>query len=236
VVSGSTGEALWTLRVPAGDPPPFAPVGSRICRLGDIDRDGDLEIATVNEQMQVLLVDGPSGMTLGALPLIVDPFCGAIDSLGDLDGDGLPELLHYEGWGSRERIEKGDPPVQVVSASTGQVMLSLAVGLFLCVFSPGDVDGDGFADAAWQSEDLDVVSAKDGRVLHKIADVEATRGRGDWNGDGCADLLVTRNTRLGLREKVPADLWRQGRVLIVSGKDGSILKVFDEGVLPPRSR
>ena len=37
--------------------------------------------------------------------------------------------------------------------------------------------------------------------------------------DGHADLLVTRNIRFKPNEDAPADLWRKGRVEIISGKE-----------------
>ena len=60
----------------------------------------------------------------------------------------------------------------------------------------------------------------------------AQPGRGDWDADGCADLLVVHNVHLELGEEAPPDLWRKGRVEVISGKDGSILRVYDESVLP----
>jgi hypothetical protein len=69
-------------------------------------------------------------------------------------------------------------------------------------------------------------------MLHSIDGVWSVPGLADYNADGCGDLLVTRSIHFGEHERGPEDLWRKGRVEIVSGKDGSILRTFDEAVLP----
>jgi len=73
----------------------------------------------------------------------------------------------------------------------------------------------------------------DGQVLRSLDDVRCVPGSADHDGDGCADLLVTRNVRLEVGARAPRDLWRKGRIEIVSGKDGSILRSWDESILPP---
>jgi hypothetical protein len=233
-VSGRTGETLWTVDFPYTDAS-FLDVGPRnqVERAGDCDGDGVEDAAVVDDEERLVVVGGASGEALRALPLRVTRM-GRFESLGDLDGDGRAELLCYQGRLPRIDTDRLGPPVQVISSIDGEVLASFPTGEIVVwnVFSPGDVDGDGHLDVAWQSGlTVEVVSALDGRKLHRIQDASAFPGRGDWNADGCADLLVTRNLYLDLDEP-RRDLWRKGRVEVISGRDGSVLRVYDEGVLP----
>jgi hypothetical protein len=232
-ISGRTGEVLWTLGAFEEGRPPGIDCGGHVTRLDDVNGDRVTDVAMVDVQERLLLLSGADGEVLRALPQRIDG-SGSLETLGDLDGDGLPELLVYRGWPDLVDDEWQGNPVQVVSAASGEVLASHPGGEFVwSVFSPGDVDGDGHLDVAWCTDGVvEVVSALDGGSLLRVEEGYALPGRGDWNADGCADLLVVRNVYLDDHEEAPPDLWRKGRVEVISGRDGSVLRVFDEEVLP----
>jgi hypothetical protein len=232
-VSGRTGTLLWTVTGADMGAPLYTSFGGHIARLDDVDGDRIADAAVVDEQERVLVVSGADGELLRTLPQRVD-HTGALESLGDLDGDGSPELLVYQGWPDLLDGEWQGKLVQVVSAADGEVLASHPAGEFVwSAFSPGDVDGDGDLDLAWLADGaIEVVSALDGRSLRRVENGGIQPGRGDWDADGCADLLVVHNVHLEVGEEAPPDLWRKGRVEVISGRDGSVLCVYDEGVLP----
>lgn len=231
-LSTRTGKALWTLARPerrrGSDANRF---GWNCCTAGDVNGDGATDAAIVNEHSRVLLVDGRSGEVLRELGPKVGPTTGELAPLGDVDGDGRPELALYEGWSTGDLVH-------VVSCADGSVLRTFEGGGFLwSVFSPGDVDGDGAAELAWLGQEgLVVIRIVDGARLHVVADVYAQPGSADFDRDGFSDLLVARNVVVPRRIDPPADLWRRGRIEILSGRDGSLLRTFDESVLPPRDQ
>jgi hypothetical protein len=232
-ISGRTGDVLWTLGTFEEGRPPGIDCGGHMTRLDDVNGDRITDVAMIDVQERLLLVSGADGEVLRALPHRIDG-SGSLEALGDLDGDGLPELLVHRGWPDLVDDDWQPNPVQIVSAADGEVLASHPAAEFVwSAFSPGDVDGDGRLDVAWCADgSIHVVSALDGRSLLDVEEGYTLPGRGDWNADGCADLLVIHNVHLELGEEAPDDLWRQGRVEVISGKDGSVLRVYDEGVLP----
>lgn len=211
LVSGRTGQVLWSIAESHGFPGPA-------CRLTDLNGDGTDDLALADSTTQLHIVSGRVGVVLHDLPLSVGWDYGSLETFGDFDGNGSPDLL-------KDRL--------IVSANDGRILASLssrpnAPG----AHSPGDVDGDGVPDLACNDEMLRIFSGKDASLLCEVLG-SAGGGRGDWNGDGCADVLLIHNLEFWKRKEVPPNLWRKGRIEVMSGKDGSILKTFDESVLPP---
>ncbi len=236
VVSTRDGIAVWTIsRASARELDPF---GWNGCAVSDVNGDGITDAAIVDEHELVLMVDGKSGEILRTLPVTVRWTTGILAPIGDLDSDGMQELIVYEGWQTYEEWEAGDEgikPLKIGSCLDGHIMFSIDVGPYLRqAFSPGDVDGDGVHDIAYLgSEGFRVVRPIDSHRLHFLVGVWSTPGRGDLDRDGCDDLLVTRNIHLEVHADPPPDLWRKGTVEIISGKTGSTLRAFTESVLPP---
>jgi hypothetical protein len=203
--------------------------------MPDMDGDGTDDIALADCTEQVCIVSGRTGELLRNLPIYVGEN-GALEVVGDLDGNGTLDLFLYKGWAVMKDWPADGPStraIEIVSVDDGRVLASPAESPHAGgVHSPGDVDGDGVPDIAFSGRTLRILSGMDGRLLRELAG-EAGGGRGDWNGDGCADLLVVHNLEFWDPKEVPPNLWRKGRVEIVSGKDGTVLKTYDESVLPP---
>jgi hypothetical protein len=211
LVSGRSGQVLWTITESHGYPGPA-------CRVADLDGDGTDDIVLADSTTQVRVVSGKDGSRLHDLPRYVGWGYGSLETFGDFNGDGSLDVLQNR---------------QIISAADGRVLASFddrtnAPG----AHSPGDVDGDGVLDVACNDETVKVFSGRHTSLLCEVQG-SAGGGRGDWNGDGCADLLLIHNLEFWNPKEVPPDLWRKGRIEILSGKDGTILKTFDESVLPP---
>jgi hypothetical protein len=212
LVSGSSGEVLWSITESHGYPGPA-------CRIDDSNGDGTEDIALVDSTLQVRVVSGRDGTLLYSLPRYVDPY-GSLEALGDYDGDGTIDLLHCNN------------ELKVLSAVDGRELAARPRGSsFEGAHSPGDVNGDGILDIACNGDTLHILDGSDISLLCE-AEGSAGGGRGDWNGDGHADLLVAHNLTYRISKEAPPSLWRLGRIEVLSGKDGTTLKTFDEGVLP----
>jgi hypothetical protein len=146
---------------------------------GDIDGDGFLDLATSRRGSGVSVYTGgaegysqePTFTLEDALPS--GDYGVALDLGGDLDGDGLSELVVGAGWqwtqGGGAVLYTGDPAgpgagSTVVFSDPGENALGAAV----CF--PGDLDGDGF-------DDLAIGSPGEARVYLYY-------GGGDQDGDG----------------------------------------------------
>lgn len=234
-VSTRSWTAIWTLSKPTSKEKIAPWFASHACVAGDVNSDGIADTAIVDEEERILLVDGSTGSIERKLDWRVDNITGILAPLGDVDGDGSPELIVYEEWSrfGRRRSGPAKTPLRIVACSDGSLLRGLEVpGMLRNAFSPGDVDGDGVPDVAWNGEGrLGVVRGSDGAMLWSADGVWAYRGVGDYDHDGRGDLLVSRNIQFEPGEDAPEDLWRMGRIEVLSGRDGFILRTFDESVL-----
>jgi M6 family metalloprotease-like protein len=163
--------------------------------LADLDRDpaNGLEIVLVLEAGWVLVLDR-EGLVLPGWPVALGPFVGGPPAFGDLDGDGLLEIvigqgtalhaLNYNGtemagWPARPRLM--DFPGE--ARPTGPAAVA-------------DVDGDGRLDAVAGFTDF-MLRAIDpeGHVVDGFPIPLGAPGRSspailDANGDGRLDLFV----------------------------------------------
>jgi hypothetical protein len=157
-------------------------------------------------------------------------FRGGIHAeLGDVTGDGVPDLVFAPGGG-------GGPRVKVVDGSTGQVIADFMVyeesfrgGVDIAV---GDVNNDGFADVMVGTGNgggprvrvLDGKSIADGaaqpKVLYDFFPFEQSFrggvfvGAGDVNGDHFADIICGTGVGGG------------ARVVVFDGKTGDVIRNF----------
>jgi hypothetical protein len=218
VFSGSSGLVLFAL---AG-----STVGERfgwsVADIGDVDADGVSEFA--------IGAPGPQGFTPGppgtvtvfsgatAAPVFTlrggpagDQFGFAISGPGDLDADGVPDLLV----GAPQTTATGPGYAKCFSGASGANLFGLA-GTFPgdrfggSVGCTGDVSGDGVVDlvvgapqpgfgltAQWGTGYADVFSGANGAPLFSLAGSSlgnrfgtAVTGAGDVSGDGVPDLVV----------------------------------------------
>ena len=175
--------------------------GSAVASPGDVDGDGVPDVA-------VGVPDGdwagsPQGVVrlhsgaTGALLWEVGPAAATLDfgttlvAMGDVDGDGVDELL------TRHAM----PSVVLLSGRTGDTLVAISGHPFgalgSCFGGLSDVDGDGAADFVvgdwFQQQALWLRSGASGAILHKWGGGlgRAAAGTLDLDGDGLDDVVAT---------------------------------------------
>jgi hypothetical protein len=153
-----------------------------------------------------------------------DPhFLGGVRvALGDVNGDGIPDIITAPGLG-------GGPDVRVFDGSTGQLIrefLAFVPGFLGGVnVAAGDVNGDGYADViaaadAGGGPQVEVFSGKDGTVLQSFFAYDprflggVRVAAGDVDGDGHADIITAPGAGGG------------PDVRVFSGVTGAIIREF----------
>lgn len=175
-------------------------------------------------------------------------FGHALASAGDVDGDGIPDLIigaPLTQIGSGFVYRPG--AAYVASGRSGQVLHHFfgqaTVDWFgVSVAGPGDVDADGVPDILAGAPFADpgqrdaagsayLFSGRDGSLLFQFDGAapgdelgSAVAGAGDVNGDGFPDLLV------GSPGAEPNGKWNAGSAFVFSGRDGALLWRFDGGL------
>lgn len=185
--------------------------------FGDIDADGDLDIAMAHQSGTVYLGDGEGAFTAsdGNLPAGGTTGRTAL-SLGDIDADGDLDIA-YRGSGASLQVWKWNGDGTWGSASAGLPTSGIAATQ-LC-----DMDGDGWIDVIALGNGLLRVWRGDGGTSwtlvysHQFASpgyFAALRAGGDVDHNGRPDLAViteegswpnTRNTFHVLRETTPRE-------------------------------
>lgn len=164
--------------------------------LGDLNRDGFLDIVTPNPNEVGLLLTTEDPLNFKrAEPLpAASPFAVEI---GDFNGDGWLDVIAAAGERSPHvHIFFGDSSGRFKEAGRSPFRLALG-GKNLIV---GDFNGDGLDDAAvaaWQSTDVTVIfGGADPQVAGTVPGVEHPWGlaAADLNEDGRDDLIVADDT------------------------------------------
>ncbi len=198
VLDGRTGEAVWSLRSPSAGSSGFS--GTSVA-LGDVDRDGRMDIVAATGEGYVVLVDGTG--TVRRTSNMPIPGAGANDSFGwgggfaiaDMDGDGFAEIA----WGATLFHTTGGA---ITLAWTGAHGSAGSVSDALSVFADLDEDGD-----------LELVA---GRTAYRTDGTELWNNNtlpngfpavADLNGDGHPEVVVVGS----------------GTVTVVRGRDGTVV-------------
>ncbi len=247
--SGATGAPLLTVQGTSGLN--YGDLGESVAGVGDIDGDGKADFiagAPNPAGGYARVYSGSTGATLATVDGIAKGFLfgKTVAGLGDLDGDGVREVLvadtGAEGGGEVYRHDGASGDLHSVILGLFLPVPSYYLGL--SVADAGDVDADGTSDllvgattdfilqgpnpgSAW------VLSGATGAVLFSAFGGNGHRlgfsvaGPGDVNGDGHADLLVGSPGYPGGISQLSA-----GRAQLFSGQDGAVLFTID-GVLGP---
>ncbi len=228
VISGRTGEVI---RSHTGEDLPQR-FGASVAAFGDVDGDGvpDYGVGTGSIRADdpddpdapvVFVFSGATGEILLSPTFPDADGAGLVARAGDLDGDGLADILAYY------RI-----PGRIVAYSAdGEVLLDIPFASDSPFHTPGiaagsDLDGDGVPDVVAWAGGIAAFSGATGEVLWQ-ADVERVGGADpstDFTGDGVPDVAIA----------VPDGL-TTGRLLLLSGADGSVVFELAGGAMSVRA-
>lgn len=247
VTTGRTGRILYRLSGEAS----YDFFGSALAGIGDVDGDGYADLAigapgrddNGNNSGRVQIWSGMSRTVIHTFygSAANEDFGFAVGAPGDVDGDGIGDLLV----GAPRYDLPGKPDCGAAVLYSGKSGARLWSGYgdaagdgFGCsVSGAGDVNGDGTPDLivgahrhAASAGLARVFSGRDGAVLHSWVGATAgdefgyaVRGAGDVDGDGRGDLLVGAPSFDG---PAGAD---SGRTHLYSGATGNLLNGFDGG-------
>ncbi len=246
VFSGTDRSPLLTLDSPIPQQG-LALFGSAVAGIGDVNGDGrpDLLVGAPRQtvggranQGQAYVLSGADGRLLltldNPIPQADAAFGAAVAGIGDVNGDGRPDLLV----GAPEQDVRGQ--AFVFSGADGRLLFTLvppstfSAAFGRAVAGAGDVNGDGAPDvlvAAFVGRAF-VFSGGDGSVLRILSDPQNPQGSldgpvagvGDVNGDGAPDLLV------GVPHRDVGGEAFQGRAFVFSGADASLIRLLDNPV------
>jgi FG-GAP-like repeat/PASTA domain len=162
--------------------------------IGDLDGDGVPEIVTASGWTTpgvYLLAYHVDGSSVPGFPLVISQY-GASDTfpvIGDVDGDGEPEIVVTPG--STVKIYSADGTVKHSMTMSGSLAYGTAPAL-------GDLDGDGLPEIVIQNEDGIDVWKGDGTPLPGWPKTWTNRWQGnseavigDVDGDGYQDIALT---------------------------------------------
>lgn len=212
--SGADGTVLYTYVGPVNN----AQFGHSLCGLGDINGDGvdDFAISAYRassnfpQSGSVYVYSGASGLELyrfdGAASFM--SLGSAVSSVGDLDGDGLQDIMACSEIG-----DLGTGSIYIWSGATGTLLRTIngpqtGIRFGRALAGPGDVSGDGIPDilvgaptatssALPENGSAMIYSGADGSLYWQADGTmrreyfgTAVDGVSDLDGDGCADFAI----------------------------------------------
>jgi hypothetical protein len=244
VYSGKRGNLLFAVDNP--DPQREAAFGCAVAAAGDVNQDGvpDLLIGAFGQNGggQAFVFSGADKQLLFTLqapkPQVGGGFGWSVASLGDLTDDGIPELI------VGAFAQDGDGRAFVFNGQNGELLHTLEApaqhggsAFGWSVASAGDLDQDGIPDMLVGAPYTNVgditvqgrvyaFSGRDGKLIRTFDDPEPRAGEvfgwrvasiADLNKDGIPDILI------GAPYKDIGSIPSQGAVFVFSGADGTLL-------------
>ncbi|MEZ6194512.1 MAG: hypothetical protein R3F20_02125 [Planctomycetota bacterium] len=242
IVSGLDGSVIRTHSV-SGLEDRF---GESSVGLGDINGDGfdDYVIAARLADFagqntgRVVAYSGFDGAVITTMDGtgIGDELGSSLASAGDIDGDGIQDLIIGARADDDGGVQSGS--VFVLSGASGAILHHFIGNpgdeIGWSVAGPGDVNGDGVPDIVtgspysdvpvFNAGDVRVYSGLDGSLIHVFVGVASDQGwgatvagAGDVNGDGFADIIASAAKMPNVLNPSP------GRVAVYSGADGALI-------------
>ena len=255
VFSGANGALLRTLNNPT--PQGLVTFGGSVAGVGDVNRDGVPDVLVGDpSQGRAFVFNGTNGQQLYTLDnptsQAFTAFGGSVAGVGDVNGDGVPDLLVGASW-QDVGGNYAHGRAFVFSGATGDLLHTLDHPMPQeyaqfgdAVAGIEDVNNDSVPDLLVGASFFDIAddvdqgqvlifSGADGSLLRTIDDPTAqastpsfghsVAGVGDVNGDGVPDVLV--GAPLLYAPKF-GDYRYQGLAFLMSGADGSLLYTFKD--------
>jgi hypothetical protein len=172
---------------------------NRSLAVGDFNGDGHLDLAVADYgdgwDAEVWVVLGHGDGSFGPAQSVYDGGLSDLSvTVGDFNGDGIPDLAVAAGYGTSVLLGKGDGSFQpAVNYTNGGYALSVAVG---------DFNGDGIPDLAVANLYSNTVSVLLGQGDGTFQPAQSYAAGynpssvavGDFNGDGWPDLAAAAGT------------------------------------------
>lgn len=212
--------------------------GRNFCTIGDVNSDGVPDLAISSPYLQsapnkfagrVEIFDGSAGTRLSGMNgLNSEQFGSDVIAIGDVNGDGVPDLVATAPGAGFDPIDnEAIGGLRVLSGSDASLLGQLAgADATISIANVGDVDLDGFNDlavGAWEiAADQNAVmlfkmQLPAFHVLQQIVGPIGTgrfvTGPGDIDSDGVPDVASYRMTTDAAMQRVLAHSGRTGEQL-----------------------
>jgi len=193
VLDGASGQEIWSLRKASAGSIGFA--GLTIA-IGDVDKDGSMDIVAVTGEGHLVLVDASGQVTRTSDKIVPDSTVnsfgwGGALALADMDADGLPEIAY----GAAVFTTKGGGITHKFTGTGGRGggSKTRAISAF--------VDLDDLPDKHLELLAGNTAYKSDGSILWQDKTLpDGFPGVGDFDGDGKPEAVLVENHTVWLLE------------------------------------